>query len=279
VPLERPPRVGVERPLAGSRYDLQVEDVDRPDVDADPDGLTGYVHSIETCGTLDGPGMRYVLFLSGCQLRCQYCHNPDTWHLKHGRKTSVEEVMADIGKYAQFLRKYRGGVTISGGEPLVQAAFLARILRRCKELDLHTVLDTNGYLGDRIQGQMMQDIDLFLLDLKAWDRDTHLAVTGVEPGPIQTFARRLSDEGRPMWIRFVLVPGLTDAVADVDGLASFAASLNGVERIEILPFHKMGEFKWSELGLDYKLRDTDPPAPDLLARVQQQFADKGLVVV
>lgn len=279
MPLERPPRVGVGKPLAGSRFDLHVESAAPAEVEADPDGIAGYVHSCETCGTLDGPGMRYVLFLSGCQLRCLYCHNPDTWHLKHGRRTTVQEAMADIGKYADFLRRYRGGVTVSGGEPLVQAPFLARILRRCKELGLHTALDTNGYLGDRVQGQLMDDIDLFLLDLKSWDRDTHLALTGVEPGPCFDFARRLSDSAKAMWIRFVLVPGVTDAEDNVAGLAAFVASLDGVERVEVLPFHKMGEFKWQELGLEYKLTETQPPDAGLLERVQGQFAAAGLKVV
>jgi len=278
VPFERPPRVGVDQPLAGSRFDLHVEEPGA-EVEADPDGLAGYVHSCETCGTLDGPGMRYVLFLTGCQLRCQYCHNPDTWHLKHGRRTTVQEVMAEIGKYSDFLNRYKGGVTVSGGEPLVQTAFLTLIMRRCKELGLHTALDTNGYLGHRVQGQLMEDIDLFLLDLKSWDRDTYVSVTGVEPGPTFDFARQLSALGKPMWIRFVLIPGLTDAVENVEGLAAFVATLAGVERVEILPFHKMGEYKWQELGLDYKLAETEPPDPDLLDRVRQQFAAQGMAVV
>ncbi len=279
MPTQRPARVGVDQPLAGSRFDLHVAEAKEPEVEADPDGLAGYVHSCETCGTLDGPGMRYVLFLSGCQLRCRYCHNPDTWHLKHGRKTTVQEVMAEIGKYADFLNRYKGGVTVSGGEPLVQNAFLARILRRCKELGLHTALDTNGYLGHRVRGQLLDDIDLFLLDLKSWDRDTHMALTGVEPGPIFAFAERLSEHGKPMWIRFVLVPGVTDAVENVDGLAGFVAGLRGVERVEVLPFHKMGEYKWRELGLDYTLVDTEPPDHDLTERVRGQFAAHGLTVV
>jgi len=277
--VERPPRVGVETPLAGSRFELHYADGEKPGVRVDPDGIEGYVHSCETCGTLDGPGMRYVLFLTGCQLRCQYCHNPDTWHLKHGRKTTVQEVMAEIGKYADFLNRYKGGVTVSGGEPLVQTAFLARILRRCKELGLHTALDTNGYLGHRVRGQLMEDIDLFLLDLKSWDRETYVALTGVDPGPTFEFARRLSESGKAMWVRFVLVPGLTDAEDNVEGLAEFVATLNGVERVEVLPFHKMGEYKWRELGLKYRLAETEPPTPALLERVREQFAARGVTVV
>jgi pyruvate formate lyase activating enzyme len=269
--------------LEGSRYTLRTNQGESQAAarvpEPDQEEVTGYIHSYETSGMLDGPGIRFVAFLTGCQLRCQYCHNPDTWQLKSGRHVTVNEVMAEIEPYADFLIKYKGGVTLSGGEVLVQDKFVAKILRHCKERGLHIALDTNGYLGDKVTPQIMADVDLWLLDIKSFDPETHKIVTGVDVAPILAFARRLSDEGRTMWIRFTLVPGLTDDSDNVDGLAEFVASLSGVERVEILPFHKMGEFKWKELGLDYKLKETIPPRPELIDRVHQQFASRGLYVV
>lgn len=269
--------------LEGSRYALRTNQGESQAAAQVPEPnqeeVTGYIHSYETSGMLDGPGIRFVAFLTGCQLRCQYCHNPDTWQLKSGRHVTVNEVMAEIEPYADFLIKYGGGITLSGGEVLVQNKFVAKILRHCKKRGLHTALDTNGYLGDKVTPQMMGDVDLWLLDIKSFDPETHKIVTGVDVAPILTFARRLSDECRTMWIRFTLVPGLTDAFDNVDGLAKYVASLRGVERVEILPFHKMGEYKWKELGLDYKLKETTPPGPELIDRVHQQFASRGLNVV
>ncbi|KGJ04314.1 pyruvate formate lyase activating enzyme [Paracoccus halophilus] len=271
------------RSLKGSRYALRVDQGESEAAVAvsrtGNDGHSGYIHSYETGGTLDGPGIRFVTFLTGCHFRCQYCHNPDTWHLKNGRHVTVDEVMAEIEPYAEFLRDFHSGVTFSGGEALVQDRFLGRLLRRCKERGLHTAVDTNGYLGDKVTPAMMADVDLWLLDIKSFDPDIHREVTGAEVGPVLDFARRLSDERRQMWVRFVLVPGLTDEVGNVDRLAEFVASLRKVERVEILPFHKMGEFKWAELGLEYKLTHTRPPDKKLLARVHRQFADRGLNVV
>lgn len=269
-----------KRSLTGSRYALRTKQGRTPAAAeaVDPERTTGYVHSYETGGTLDGPGIRFIVFTSGCTLRCQYCHNPDTWKVKNGRLVTLDEVMAEIEKYSNFLIDYGGGVTISGGEPLVQHHFVASILRRCKERGLHTALDTNGHLGERVSREMMDDIDLFLLDLKSFDPEIHKEAVGVEVGPVLDFARRLSNEDQTMWIRFVLVPGLTDDFDNVEGLAEFVSTLNGVERVEVLPFHKMGEYKWEELGLEYKLKDTPPPGPKLIERVQEQFRRRGLPV-
>lgn len=241
--------------------------------------LTGYVHSVETGGTLDGPGIRFVAFLQGCYFRCQYCHNPDTWKPGSGWHVTVDEFMEQIERYAEFLRKYDGGVTLSGGEPLVQPAFVAAILRRCKEMGLHTALDTNGSLGKRMTDEMRDDTDLFLLDLKSIEPATHKIVTGQPVGPVMRFARQLSNEGRKMWVRFVLVPGLTDGHTNVEMTARFAGTLEGVERVEVLPFHQMGAYKWEAMGLEYKLKATDPPDPALIARVKATFAAEGLKVV
>jgi pyruvate formate lyase activating enzyme len=269
--------------VMGSRYDLLDLKVEQPATAVAKrakhlEGMTGYVHSIETAGTVDGPGIRFILFTTGCPLRCQYCHNPDTWHLKNGRHVSVDEVMEEIEKYADFLNDAGGGVTISGGEPLFQDKFLANILRRCKDRGIHTALDTSGFLVGRMTRQMLDDTDLVLLDIKSVDPNTYQRVTGVKLEPTLKFARRLSDIGKPIWLRFVLVPDLTDDFDEVESLAEFAATLKSMERVEVLPFHKMGEHKWEALGLKYKLGDTEPPSDKLVSRVQDQFRERGATV-
>jgi pyruvate formate lyase activating enzyme len=239
-------------------------------------GDCGFVHSIHTGSVVDGPGVRMVLWTTGCLLRCQYCHNPDTWHMKDGRPMALEQVMAEIEKYRRFMQVTRGGVTISGGEPMVQAPFVARILRECKQRGIHTCLDTNGFLTERMSDEDLEAVDLVLLDIKSFDPETHLRVTGQPVEPVLEFAARLAALGKPTWIRFVLVPGLTDDPENVDGLADFVATLPNVERVEVLPFHQMGASKWDRLGVEYPLRGTDPPSRELVDRVIQQFRARGL---
>ncbi len=241
--------------------------------------VDGYVHSVETLGTVDGPGIRYVIFAQGCPLRCLYCHNPDTFKLKKGRLVASGMLLDDIQASADFLRCARGGVTLSGGEPLLQPEFSASLLRGCKEMRLHTALDTAGFLGERASDALLADVDLVLLDIKSFDAATYRRVTGVDLQPTLTFARRLEELGRKMWIRFVLVPGLTDDPANFEGLADFVASLKMVERVEVAPFHKMGEFKWNELRLHYDLADTQPPTRQSILQVHQVFSSRGLTVV
>jgi len=223
--------------------------------------------------------MRFVLFLSGCQMRCLYCHNPDTWDRKGGTLRTVDDVVAEIGKYAAFL-KSAGGLTVSGGDPLVQAEFVHEILRRCKEqYGLHTALDTNGLLAQNLPDEWFGVVDLVLLDIKHIDPKKHKRLTSAPLQPVLDFAQRLVRMGKPAWIRYVLVPGHNDAVGDVEKLADFVSGLKNVERVEILPFHKMGEFKWKELGLDYELTDTPPPTPETVERVRLQFEARGLSAV
>jgi pyruvate formate lyase activating enzyme len=268
--------------LASHRFEIQhhaleTERVRRLD-SARVHTQSGYVHSIETAATLDGPGIRFAVFLSGCHFRCQYCHNPDTWKLKHGLHLTVDDLMEEIERYADFLIQYEGGVTLSGGEVMVQAPFVEALVRRMKVRGLHVALDTNGYLGAHVSEQLMKDVDLWLLDLKAFDEALHRRITGQSNAPVLEFARRLSEAGEAMWIRYVLVPGLTDTGQDIDDLAAFVATLSGVERVEVLPFHQMGAFKWQELGLSYRLADTPAPDAALIDRVRGQFAAKGLSV-
>lgn len=238
----------------------------------------GYVHSVEVGSFVDGPGIRFVVFLAGCPLRCQYCHNPDAWKCSSGTKMQLDEVLARIEQSADFLKRGKGGVTVSGGEPLTQAGFALDILSGAKRLGLHTALDTSGYLGDNLPDERLGDVDLVLLDIKSWDPQTYRAVTGVELEPTLRFAERLSAAGRCMWVRFVLVPGLTDAPDNVAGVARFVGRLSRVERVEVLPFHQMGRHKWEELGLTYRLADTPPADAGAVARVKAVFEAEGLPV-
>jgi pyruvate formate lyase activating enzyme len=240
--------------------------------------LAGYVHSWEVGSTVDGPGLRFVAFLSGCVLRCQYCHNPDTWHKHNGHPVSVARAMKRVASFAQVLTMSGGGITISGGEPMVQHAFVKEIFRRCKALGLHTCLDTSGRLGEKFSDEDVMNIDLHLLDLKSGDPAIYEHVTRQPLKPTVDYAQRLSALGRPMWIRFVLVPGLTDGYDNVEKAADIAAGLKLVERVEILRFHQMGREKWHKLRLDYPLEAVEPPDPDLAERVRNQFRSRGLTV-
>lgn len=241
--------------------------------------VAGSVHSFDTSTGVDGPGTRFVAFLAGCPLRCRYCHSPDTWFRRNGRSMTVDELVLEIRRYERFIKVAGGGVTLSGGEPLQQSTFTAEVLRRCKDLRLHTALDTSGFLGERADEKLLGATDLVLLDVKSWDPATHRRVTRTgEIAPTLRFARRLAERGTPIWIRFVLVPGLTDAPDNVAGVARFAASLATVERVDVLPFHRLGAYKYTQLGLPYSCADTRPPTLDLLERVRSQFRDHGLMV-
>lgn len=240
--------------------------------------VIGYVHSWEVGSTVDGPGLRFVGFLTGCPLRCQFCHNPDTWHKYNGHPVPVSRAMWQIGRYAQVLKASGGGLTISGGEPQLQHAFVTNVFRRSKQMGLHTCLDTSGRLGEKFTDDHLMDIDLNLLDIKSGDPAIYEQVTRQPLQPTLDYARRLSALRRPMWIRFVLVPGLTDGHDNVEKLADICAGLQSVERVEILRFHQMGREKWHKLGLDYQLERAEPPDPELTERVRGQFRSRGLTV-
>jgi pyruvate formate lyase activating enzyme len=263
---------------AGSRHDLHVgispDAPDESDVD-DADGAFGYAHSYETASRYDGPGLRVVLFVSGCLLRCSYCHNPDTWHLKDGTHVAAQQVIDRLGTFAPALRSLDGGLTISGGEPMVQLAFTRRILAAAKGMGLHTAIETSGFLGDRVDDRYLSALDLVLLDIKSSDPDTYRKVTAREVAPTLRFAERLAAIGKPVWVRFTLVPGATDDPANVDGIARFVAPMKNVEWVEVQPFHQLGAFKWKAMKLDYKHLDTPTPTPDLVKRVIDQFRAAG----
>ena len=263
---------------SGSRHDLRVGlSPDAPDEDKlkEEEGAFGYCHSYETSSRYDGPGLRAVLFVSGCLLRCSYCHNPDTWHLKDGSYMSIQQVLGRLGDFAPSLVSLGGGLTISGGEPMVQLAFTRRIFQGAKAMGLHTAIETSGFLGARADESYLKAIDLVLLDVKSSNPDTYRRVTGRDLTPTLRFAERLASLSKPVWVRFTLVPGETDDPANVEGIAKFVAPMKNVEWVEVQPFHKMGEFKWKAMNMEYKLANTEPPTRDLVNRVIGQFRDAG----
>lgn len=262
----------------GSRHDLRVGmSPDAPDEEdlREEEGAFGYAHSYETSSRYDGPGLRAVLFLSGCLLRCTYCHNPDTWHLKDGTYISAQQVIDRLAGFAPALKALGGGLTISGGEVMVQMAFARRILAGAKALGLHTAIETSGFLGDRVDEKFLSVLDLVLLDIKSSDPATYKRATSRDLAPTLRFATRLAELNKPAWVRFTLVPGLTDDPANVEGIAKFVAPLKNVEWVEIQPFHQLGAFKWKAMGLEYKHLNTQPPSPDLIKRVHEQFRSAG----
>jgi pyruvate formate lyase activating enzyme len=240
-------------------------------------GEMGFLHSFTTGSTVDGPGVRVVAWTSGCQFRCLYCHNPDTWSLSNGTPVTLDRAVEELKKYRQGLKVMSGGFTLSGGEPLMQDRFAVRLFSAAKAMGIHTALDTNGFLGERLSDEELEKIDLVLLDIKAWNADRHRQLTNKDVGPVLDFARRLAASKRPIWQRFVLVPGFTDDADDIAQIAKFSASLGTVERVDVLPFHQMGRFKWKELGLNYTLDDVKPPTHDLVKRVCAQFRTEGLI--
>lgn len=242
-----------------------------------PDPRAGAVSSWDISTGVDGPGTRFVVFLAGCELRCLYCQNPETWHMRDGTRMPATEVIAEAAKYARFISVSGGGATISGGEPLLQPDFAHELLRGFKGLGLHTALDTSGALGHRASDELLADVDLVLLDIKSWDRETYRRVTGGEVRPTLDFAIRLAELERPTVVRFVLVPGHTDDVANVEGAAEFIGGLPNVLQVDVLPFHRMATPKYDDLGLTYQLADTLPPSPELLHRVREQFRSHGLI--
>lgn len=237
---------------------------------------SGYVHSYETAGTLDGPGLRYVTFLTGCPLRCLYCHNPDTQKLKNGKLTKASDILDDLSRYQNFLKPSGGGLTCSGGEPLVQAPFVTTLFEGAREMGLNTALDTAGSLPNQLSQRLLDATDLVLLDIKSFQPGLYRKVTNFELAPTLISARLLAEQKKRVWLRYVVVPHLTDGEEIALRLARHAARLGNIERVECLPFHKMGEFKWEELGLDYKLSDTPPASQETMSKIRDIFTSCGL---
>ena len=224
----------------------------------------GYIHSIETFGSVDGPGIRFIAFLNGCAMRCQFCHNPDTWEMNKGDQMTADELLEKAKRYRTYWRE-EGGITVSGGEPLIQIDFVTELFRKAKEQGINTCLDTSGQPFTREEPffskfvELMKYTDLVMLDIKQIDNEKHKILTGFG---ILDCAKYLSDTGKPMWIRHVLVSGgeaASDNDEDLQKLADFLKTLSNVERIDVLPYHTFGVHKWEILGLDYKLKDVEPP--------------------
>lgn len=225
----------------------------------------GYIHSLESFGSVDGPGVRYLIFLSGCTMRCQFCHNPDTWERTAGCVYTADELLSKALRFQEYWGE-EGGITVSGGEPLLQMDFLIEFLQKAKAKGVHTTIDTSGspftrkepFLG-KFQ-ELMKFTDLLLLDIKQMDEEKHRLLTGRTNQNILDMARYLSEMGKPVWIRHVLVPGRSDFDEDLQKLYAFIQTLHNVERVEVLPYHTLGAYKWKELGYEYPLEGVEPPS-------------------
>lgn len=234
----------------------------------------GYVHSIETFGAVDGPGIRYVIFLQGCPLKCKYCHNPDTWQTNIGKQYTVDELTSDIIKYRNFIKS--GGVTITGGEPLLQADFVYEIAKFCNENNIHVAIDTSGAIALEYCQKVIDIVDLLLLDIKHIDPEKCKILSGKDNKNALALLDYCESIGRKVWIRHVVVPGYSDDRDDLEALAKYLTKYTVIEKVEILPFHKMGEFKWENLGLKYELYDTPSTSPEVTKQIKEIFKNYNL---
>jgi pyruvate formate lyase activating enzyme len=269
--------------IAASPFELRVDlgrDVPESQVRAAlTSGEIGFLHSFTTGSGVDGPGVRVVAWTAGCQWRCLYCHNPDAWVMSNGMPVTIARAVEELSKYRSGLHIMSGGITMSGGEPLLQDRFVIKLLTAAQRMGIHTAIETNGNLGDRLSDEELDRVDLVLLGLKAWDSERHVRLTGMDPAPTRRLAQRIAARKRPIWVRFVLVPGLTDDYEDIARIAEFSAGLGIVERVDVLPFHQLGKFKWTSLNIRYKLADVEPPTPDAVERACSQFRSAGLKTI
>lgn len=238
--------------------------------------MEGYIHSTESFGSVDGPGVRFVIFTAGCPMRCQFCHNPDTWNMKAGTLTSTDDLIKKALRYRSYWGD-EGGITVSGGEPLLQIDFLTELFKKAKENGIHTTLDTSGNPFTREEpffskfNELMQYTDLILLDIKHIDKKEHIRLTGHTNKNILDLATYLSDMKKPVWIRHVLVPKRNDKDEYLDRLHEFILTLHNVERVEVLPYHTLGAYKWKELGMEYPLEGIDPPTAERVENARKRL--------
>ncbi|WP_298444233.1 pyruvate formate lyase 1-activating protein [uncultured Ferrimonas sp.] len=240
--------------------------------------VTGRIHSWETCGTVDGPGIRFIVFTQGCQMRCQYCHNRDTWDLKGGKEVTVDEIVGQLDSYRHFFAASGGGITASGGEALLQMEFVRDLFRASKQIGVHTCLDTNGYVKKHTEmlDELIEVSDLVMLDLKHINDDVHQNLVGVSNKRPLDFAQYLAKKNVPTWIRYVVVPGFTDDLESAEKLAEFIAPMQNIEKVELLPYHELGEHKWETLGHDYPLAGVKPPKTETMEAIKAIFVRHGL---
>lgn len=261
---------GFESPIGLDRHDRMA---------ALRTGDIGFVHSWDINTSVDGPGTRMTVFMSGCPLRCQYCQNPDTWKMRDGQPVYFQAMIDKVARYQDLFKATGGGITFSGGESMMQGAFVSRVFRAAKEMGVHTCLDTSGFLNRNYTDEMIDDIDLCLLDVKSGDEETYQKVTGGTLAPTIAFGKRLAERGSKIWVRFVLVPGLTDSEENVEKVAEVCEQFkDAIEHIDVLPFHQLGRPKWHELRIPYPLEDAKGPSASLKKRVTEQFEAHGFVV-
>jgi len=232
--------------------------------------LVGRIHSTESCGTVDGPGIRFIVFLQGCLMRCQYCHNRDSWDLHSGEETTVDKLMRELVSYKAFMQATGGGVTASGGEAMLQPEFVRDFFTACKEQDINTCLDTNGYIRkySEVIDEVLDVSDLVMLDLKQMKDEIHQDLVGVSNKRTLDFARYLHKRNQPTWIRYVVVPGYTDDEESAHMLGEFIQDMDNVEKVELLPYHQLGLHKWKTMGFDYPLDGVPPPSKETMEKIQ-----------
>lgn len=240
----------------------------------------GHIHSFESCGTVDGPGIRFILFMQGCLMRCKYCHNRDTWDLHAGKDITVDELMKEVVTYKNFMKATGGGVTASGGEAILQAEFIRDWFRACHEQGINTCLDTNGYVRryDAVIDELLDATDLVLLDLKQLNDEIHQDLIGVSNKRTLEFAKHLQKRNQRCWIRYVVVPGYTDDDDSAHRLGQFIQGMANIEKVELLPYHRLGQHKWETLGEQYALADVNPPSKETLERIQKILENYGHTV-
>ena len=228
--------------------------------------LTGRLHSIETFGTVDGPGIRVVLFFQGCPMRCQYCHNRDTWDSAGGRVWTVDELKEFVLRFKPYMTNSGGGVTATGGDPVLQHRFITRLFGELKQEGVHTALDTSGFCRYEVVKPLIDLTDLVILDIKAVDPKLHRRLTGQDNALILRFTDKLREINKPVWLRHVLIPGLTDSEEELLAFRRIALSMPNAQRVELLPYHTLGKFKWAEMGLEYPLEGVPEPTKEDMAR-------------
>ena len=245
-------------------------------MDASETKIIGHIHSTESFGAADGPGVRFVIFTQGCKMRCRYCHNPDTWKIGGGEEVTADELLKKALRYKAYW-KNGGGITVSGGEPLLQMDFLIDLFKKAKAQGVNTVIDTAGNPFTREEpffskfSALMEYTDLLMLDIKEINPLRHKDLTGFENTNILDMARYLSDIGKPVWIRHVLVPGHSDFDEDLDALGAFIKTLTNVQRVEVLPYHTLGKFKWENLGIKYSLEGVNPPSEERVQNAKKRI--------
>ncbi len=239
--------------------------------DTSPLTATGRIHSIESCGTVDGPGIRFIVFLQGCLMRCKYCHNRDTWDTEDGKEVTVKTLMDDLTQYRHFMEASGGGITASGGEAMLQASFVSALFQAAKQENIHTCLDTNGFVRklDKTVDMVLDATDLVMLDIKQVNESKHIDLTHVSNKYSLAFARYLAERKQETWIRYVVVPGYTDDEASAHQLGEFIQPMTNIEKVELLPYHELGRHKWIAMGESYPLEGVSPPSRAVMENIKQ----------